>query len=62
MTWRGHEFTEADGDLEDNPMTGVEAIAALIEAKKYRKALELESRRRKRQELIDMVIHPKLPF
>ena len=41
MTWRGHDFTEADGDLEDAPMTGVDAIAALIEAKKYRKALEL---------------------
>ena len=62
MTWRGHDFTEADGDLEDKPFTGVEAIAALIEAKKYRKSLEMENRRRKRQELLDMVIHPKLPF
>ena len=43
-------------------MTGVDAIAALIEAKKYRKALELENRKRKRQELLDMVFHPKLPF
>ena len=62
MTWRGHDFTEADGDLEDKPMTGVDAIAALIEAKKYRKGLELENRRAKRKELLDMVIHPKLPF
>jgi hypothetical protein len=62
MTWRGHEFTEADGDLEDAPMTGVEAIGALIEAKKYRKALELENRKRRRKELLDLVIHPKLPF
>jgi hypothetical protein len=62
MTWRGHEFTEADGDLEETPMTGVEAIGALIEAKKYRKTLELENRKRRRKELLDMVIHPKLPF